>query len=162
MSSPEPESSAQPGATVEGGDVPLQGFRTGLSDIKRYAEIDARYDRTTQFDVTKINNELTEPPPPYSAGDSAAQTEISEELLKIQSRVETDAMDHLASQHDMTQIEQLTESRVPDADDRQARIARALEGREAVSAARAAHEANTAGQDADDIGRFRSFPGYLG
>jgi hypothetical protein len=91
MSSPELGSSAQSGATVEGGDV----FRARLSDIKRYAEIDARYDLATLSGVREINNEL--PPPPYSAGDSTTQTEISEELLKVQSRAETDERDDLAT-----------------------------------------------------------------
>jgi hypothetical protein len=217
MSSPEPESSTQPGATVEGSDARLQDFRARLSDIKRYAEIDTRDDFATLSGVREIDYQLiTEPPPPYPAGNTDAQTKISEELLKIQSRAEIDTrddfatlsgvreidyqltepppaysagntdaqtkiseelleiqsrerydqMDRLASLRDMTQVERLTESSVPAADDRQARIAaKTTELRQRWQVERDVHEANTAGreaQEADDLGLSHSLwlPGY--
>jgi hypothetical protein len=160
MSSPEPESSPQPEATAEGGDARLQDFRARLSDIKRYAEIDTRDDFATLSGVREINNGLTEPPPPYSADNTDAQTNINEDLLEIQSRERYDQMDRLASLRDMTQVEQLTESSVPAADDRQARIAaKTTELRQRWQVERDVHEANAAGreaQEADDIGLSHS------
>jgi uncharacterized small protein (DUF1192 family) len=134
-----------------------------LLNVQSRAEIDARDDFATLSDVRDIDNELNGPPPSYSFGDPAIiQTEISEQLSQIRSNAQNDEKDHLANLRDMTQVEQLTESGVPDPNDRQARIAaKTMEIQQRLQVERNAREANTASQ-ADDIGLSlsRSFPDY--
>jgi hypothetical protein len=126
----------------------------GADEIESRARYDVMDDLATEFDVRKIREQLTA---------SQAQpngTGIREELYEIEARARRDAMDHLASQRGMTEIEQLTESGAPDADDRQARI---IKVRERLQFERDTREANTAGKANDiDLSLGRSSPAIWG
>lgn len=180
MSSPDLGSSAQPGATVTGGDVPPQLFRQELDEIEWGAKNNERYDLATEFDV----REMTGSNGPLTDIDRRAESDrtnefaieldvneirseltvsnaqldktgINRQLTDIERRAENDRENHLANRTEIS--EQLTESGVSAADNRQARIAaKTIETRERLEAA---HDANTVSQD-HYIGHNLALPGY--